>query len=43
MQPTWVLGLAAGNAIQGLIFRAAHLLLLLVIAAHGRAPLLLPR
>jgi hypothetical protein len=43
MQPTWVLGLAAGNAIQGLIFRAAHLLALLVIAAHGLAPLLLPR
>ena len=35
-------GPPAGHAIQGLIFRAAYLLLLLVIAAHGRAPLLLP-
>ena len=43
MQPTWVPGLVAGKAIQGLIFRAAHLLLLLVIAVHGRAPLLLAR
>ena len=43
MQPAWVLGFAAGKAVQGLIFRAANLLLLLVIAAHGLAPLLLPR